>query len=128
MKRIACGADKSGSRGAVCVTGRKPTLREMVVKTAMVVVMIYFLFWALALGAIGYKIISAEPIVVVEGDKQPLEAVMVAPGDTLWGLAKEFYPDQHTGKVVEAIRELNPGIDPGKLQVGQWIKLPKEVK
>ena len=110
------------------MTGRKPTLREMVVKTVMVVVMIYFLFWALVLGAIGYKIISAEPIEVVEGDKQPLEAVMVAPGDTLWGLAKEFYPDQHTGKVVEAIRELNPGIDPGKLQVGQWIKLPKEVK
>jgi len=75
-----------------------------------------------------YRVMFAEPIVVVEGDKQPLEAVMVAPGDTLWGLAKEFYPDQHTGKVVEAIRELNPGIDPGKLQVGQWIRLPKEVK
>jgi LysM repeat protein len=75
-----------------------------------------------------YRVMFAEPIVVVEGDKQPLEAVMVAPGDTLWGLAKEFYPDQHTGKVVEAIRELNPGIDPGKLQVGQWIRLPKEVR
>ena len=75
-----------------------------------------------------YRVMFAEPIVAVEGEKQPPPAVMVGYGDTLWAIAKRYYPNAHTGKVVEAIRELNPGIDPGKLKVGQWIDLPREVR
>lgn len=79
-----------------------------------------------------YRVMFAEPIVAVEseaveGEKQPPPAVMVDYGDTLWAIAKRYYPNAHTGKVVEAIRELNPGIDPGKLKVGQWIDLPRVV-
>lgn len=51
----------------------------------------------------------------------------VMPGDTLWSIAARYYPDKHTGEIVHDIRELNPGINPGALQVGQAVLIP-EVK
>ncbi|MGI9953380.1 LysM domain-containing protein [Moorellaceae bacterium AZ2] len=42
----------------------------------------------------------------------------VAPGDTLFRIA------QAVGTTVERLMELNPGIDPYNLQVGQYICLP----
>jgi len=50
--------------------------------------------------------------------------VTVKPGDTLWAIAAREYPGQHTGKRVHEIRQLNPGIDPGRLQVGQRVRIP----
>ena len=52
-------------------------------------------------------------------------AVSVEPGDTLWSIAVEFYPGRHTGEIVHEIRKANPGVDPGRLQVGQRIVLPE---
>ena len=46
-----------------------------------------------------YRVMFAEPIVVVEGDKQPLEAVMFPV--TRCGGWRRILPRQHTGKVVE---------------------------
>lgn len=51
-------------------------------------------------------------------------AVIVNPGDTLWQIASSHYPGKHTGAMIHEIRQANPGIDPGKLQVGQVVKLP----
>lgn len=51
-------------------------------------------------------------------------AVIVNPGDTLWQIASANYPGEHTGKMVYEIRQVNPGIDPGKLRIGQVVKLP----
>jgi len=53
--------------------------------------------------------------------------VVICPGDTLWSIAKTYYPDKHTGQMVEVIRQLNPDVDPGRLQVGQVVWLPGEV-
>lgn len=66
---------------------------------------------------------SAEP--EEEGGALDTFSVIVRPGDTLWSIARRMYPDRHTGEMVFEIRRLNPGIDPGRLQVGQRIRLPK---
>src|SRR5690554_4877317 len=44
---------------------------------------------------------------------------VVTPGDTLWDIARRCYPGRHTGQMVAEIRRLNPGLDPGRLRVGQ---------
>jgi len=49
---------------------------------------------------------------------------VVMPGDTLWRIAKTCWPEAHTGQMVHEIRRLNPGIDPGRLRVGQVLQLP----
>lgn len=83
----------------------------------------------LVVGILGvgvYKLVSTEPVMVT-GEPLPLVATTIAPGDTFWGLAKELYPNQRPDKVVEAIRELNPDLDPGRLMPGQTVWLPQEV-
>jgi len=49
---------------------------------------------------------------------------VVMPGDTLWRIAETCWPEAHTGQMVAAIREANPGVDPGRLRVGQVLRLP----
>lgn len=49
---------------------------------------------------------------------------VVTHGDTLWRIAKECYPGEHTGQMVYEIRNVNPEIDPGRLRAGQKIMLP----
>lgn len=86
------------------------------------VLVIFALTWIMAFGLI------KDMLVEVVDEVEPPESVVIDLGDTLWGIAKRFYPSAHTGKVVEAIRELNPDVDPGSLKIGQIVKLPKEVK
>ena len=51
----------------------------------------------------------------------------IARGDSLWSIAREYYPGVDPRKVIHEIRELNPGIDPGRLQIEQRVTLPAEV-
>lgn len=62
-----------------------------------------------------------------EADNAEIIPVIVEPGDTLWSIARRYYPDKHTGQMVEVIRQLNPDLDTGRLQVGQVVWLPGEV-
>lgn len=62
---------------------------------------------------------------VAAGPQPNPETVVVGPGDTLWAIANAYYPGMHTGKVVHEIRKLNPEVDPGRLRVGQTVKLPQ---
>lgn len=57
---------------------------------------------------------------VVSGDGQP-QLHSVAPGDTLWQLAKQC------GVSVERLLRENAGIDPLRLRVGQTVRLPGSV-
>ncbi len=49
---------------------------------------------------------------------------IIGPGDSFWTIARREYPGEHTGERAFEIGQLNPGIDPGKLRVGQVVKLP----
>lgn len=57
-----------------------------------------------------------EPI--VEGEAPPPLSVSVRPGDTFWSIANEFYDKRRYDlrKVVWAIGQMNPDLDPGRLQ------------
>ena len=51
---------------------------------------------------------------------------IVGQGDTLWGIARRYYPGKHTGEMVWAIRVANDlaGSSGPVLQVGQKIWIP----
>ena len=51
--------------------------------------------------------------------------VTIGPGDTLWHIARDRYPDMDPREAVYKIRILNPGLDPGGLQIGQRIVVPE---
>src|SRR5690606_13891102 len=74
-----------------------------------------------------YHVSINTPIVVEAAEPVPppcLDYWIVGPGDTLWHIAKTCWPEAHTGQMVYEIRRLNPGIDPGRLRVGQVLQLP----
>jgi len=58
---------------------------------------------------------------------QPPATHVVRDGDTLWSIARQHYPrDRYdTRHVVEVIRSANPDVDPGRLQQGSTIVLPR---
>lgn len=66
------------------------------------------------------------PEVYTVGEPPTPLAVTVVPGDTLWGIAKRYYPGEHTGQRVFEIQQLNPGLDPGRLMPGQTVWLPQD--
>lgn len=66
---------------------------------------------------------SAQSVQAASGDMEG-RTTTIRPGDSLWAIARREYPGEHTGERVFEIRQLNPGLDPGKLQVGQVVKLP----
>lgn len=57
----------------------------------------------------------------------PSPTYVVAPGDTLWSIAREHYPDADPRAAVYAIQQLND-VDPGRLRPGDILLLPKEVR
>ncbi|BCJ85713.1 LysM peptidoglycan-binding domain-containing protein [Effusibacillus dendaii] len=50
--------------------------------------------------------------------------VVVQPGDTLWSIAKTYYPDQDVQEVVFQIRKHN-GLQNTQLPVGLTLRLPQ---
>ena len=57
------------------------------------------------------------------GPTQAYEYVLVQPGQTLWGIAKEVAPQDDPRATIEAIRRLN-ALPDGGIQAGQRIALP----
>lgn len=57
----------------------------------------------------------------------PNPVYVVRPGDTLWSIAREHYPDADPRAAVYAIRQLND-VDPGRLRPGDVLMMPKEVR
>lgn len=84
-------------------------------RVAVVVALALLLFAAFSLGRVG-----AEGTDTAAPETQ---TVVVAPGQTLWGIARELAPDQDPRPVVDQIRRLND-LRSGQLLVGQQLVLP----
>lgn len=54
--------------------------------------------------------------------------VVIRPGDTLWGLAREYAPSRDPREIVYIMRGANGGIDPGRIQPGDVVLVPVEGK
>ena len=54
--------------------------------------------------------------------------VVVQPGDTLWGLARQYAPGLDPRQAVYIIRTANGELDPGRLQPGDVVLVPTEVR
>ncbi len=52
--------------------------------------------------------------------------VVVRPGDTLWGLARQYAPSMDPREAIYIIRGANDGLDPGRLQPGDVLLVPVE--
>lgn len=97
-------------------------------------VMLGRIYYAVSVIALGLVLTVAllvihdrtRPEVYAVGEPRTPLAVTVVPGDTLWGIAKRYYPGEHTGERVFEIRQLNPGLDPGRLMPGQTVWLPQD--
>ncbi|MDN5346501.1 MAG: hypothetical protein PWP65_65 [Clostridia bacterium] len=64
-------------------------------------------------------LVPVEPAPPEEPCPEPsIRYYIIQPGDTLWKIAQRF------GITVEAIMQLNPGIQPENLQIGQQIRIP----
>jgi len=59
--------------------------------------------------------------------QQPIgvEYVAVTANDTLWAIARRAEPEMDPRVVIADMRELNPGLDAGKLRIGQRIAVPR---
>lgn len=88
---------------------------------------------ALFLGVLGISILilvaalahtaRAPHYVEWEVPKKGHWAVTIAPGDTLWNLAKKYYPHVDPRKATAAIQKLN-GLPDAVIYPGQTIALP----
>ena len=54
--------------------------------------------------------------------------VVIRPGDTLWSLARQYASDMDPREAVYIIRNANDGLDPGRLQPGDVVLVPSEVR
>ena len=95
----------------------------------VVMAMLMALGWWLRGEYEAYLVWIDTPIVVEAAEPVPpplcSDYWVVTPGDTLWGIARRCYPGEHTGRVVDAIQRANPGLDAGRLHVGQRLVLPE---
>jgi len=57
------------------------------------------------------------------GTPVPTRIVVVAPGDTLFGIAAGVAKDGQVGEMVEQLQQMN-GLDDPMLQVGQHLRVP----
>lgn len=91
-------------------------------------------FWCVLLvvtmlAGIGYIILDTfvgPPTVAmaVEMEEPRPKTHQVMPGDTLWGIASQYYPGEHTGEMVFRIRELNGLTESATIYPYEVLKLP----
>src|SRR5690606_24682581 len=106
------------------------TMRDFAAGMVLIVVMamLMALGWWLRGEYEAYLVWIDTPIVVEAAEPVPpplcSDYWVVTPGDTLWGIARRCYPGERAGAMVAEIRAANPGVDPGRLRVGQVLQLP----
>ena len=82
-----------------------------------------------ALIAVGIVFVSAVFWVALQPKTEyEMIEVVIRPGDTLWGLARQYAPGLDPRQAVYIIRTANGGLDPGRLQPGDVVLIPSEVR
>lgn len=76
---------------------------------------------ALFVGSIVWMALQPKP-------EYEMVSVVVQPEDTLWGLARQYAPDMDPREAVYIIRGANDGLDPGRIQPGDVVLVPTEVR
>ena len=80
-----------------------------------------------ALIAVGIMFVSAVLWVALQPEPESeMIEVVIRPGDTLWGLARQYAPDMDPRQAVYIIRTANGELDPGRLQPGDVVLVPVE--
>src|SRR5690606_23579131 len=117
--------------GSARLIRRVTTMRNVVAGLALIVIMALLVGagWWLRGEYVAYLVWVNPPIVVEAADPVPPPSCrdywVVGPGDTLWDIARRCYPGRHTGQMVHEITSANPGVDAGRLHVGQRLVLPE---
>src|SRR5690606_679649 len=117
--------DGKGGVPGPALTRRVTPMRDFAAGLVLIVVMAMLVAagWWLRGEYEAYVVWVNTPIVVEAADPVPpppcRDYWVVGPGDTLWQIAARCYPGKHTGQMVAVIQRLNPGLDPGRLRVGQ---------
>jgi len=92
------------------------TDREQFAIAAFIIGILLLLAWCT------YPAESAQP--------ERYEVYVVQPEDTLWEIARDKYPNEHTGEMVYRIRALNGKdgklLEPGKIFPGQRLRIPSK--
>ena len=117
--RAVRGAQPSGARPAA--TRLRLTRRGRAVLTTLVAAP---LAAALAFTALGATSAAAAPD-TAGGATVTFDTVMIAPGETLWGIASEIAPSADPRDVVDAIKRLN-ALESAQLVAGQRLAIPTE--
>lgn len=104
----------SGSAAGRVSAPMRLTRRGRVVLTMLGAVL------AAAIGTVAVQAQASTPT-----EPPPSQTVVVAPGDTLWGLASTIAQDEDVRDVVVRIQRFN-GLESSDLQVGQTLQLPLE--
>ena len=82
-----------------------------------------------ALVAVAVAFVASVALMALQPEPEyEMVSVVVQPGDTLWGLARQYAPGLDPRQAVYIIRTANGGLDPGRLQPGDVVLVPVEVQ
>jgi|GEM_PF-1936061 len=96
----------------------------MDLKIQIIMVLMVSMVVAIALEWIKADLEAWGDTVIVFDDDEAERYVIVKENDSFWAIARREYGGSETGRWVYEICQLNPGIDPGRLQIGQKVRVP----
>lgn len=86
-------------------------MKKLIVNTLLIILAIYLFFMLITPAISG---------------KTECETYIVQPGDTLWEICEEKFPDEDPRKVIYEIKKINE-METSALKVHQKIQIPKEI-
>lgn len=86
-------------------------MKKLIVNTLLIILAIYLFFMLITPAISG---------------KTECETYIVQPGDTLWEICEEKFPDEDPRKVIYEIKKIN-GLGTSEIRAFQKIEIPEEM-
>lgn len=86
-------------------------MKKLIVNTLLIILAIYLFFMLITPAISG---------------KTECETYIVQPGDTLWEICEEKFPDEDPRKVIYEIKKIN-GMETSEIRAFQKIEIPEEM-